>query len=385
MLLANQTVAETIYKAYPQQALLRRHPPPNPRKLLEFRKVLDLLSFLVIYDQFCDERGIHIDTNDSASFHTSLQSLSETYPDISFISEIIQEYHKSLLSLVNCSLATKPMQTALYFNTGDLPIEEYRHYALNVCCQFPVLSDAQVPYYTHFTSPIRRYADLQVHRLLHAHLSGDMTEVASATNITAVRWLVLCFRFMFRLPSTATIESRRQRKHKMHPLSCNLIVIFLRFYLPPSYLALYLKSHEVEFDAIVTELGRRSSCCFCFLFPGQSFLRVFLPMIGINTRVFLDDCMWRFHVCPYLSLLGEKIIEDGHGKKIEKLWFKPAPEGWKNVLAVPPLHHSHTKKGSQGPDMIVKEWSHIKIYLRMAKVNLIEIIFCQLNVPGSTD
>jgi DIS3-like exonuclease 2 len=32
--------------------------------------------------------------------------------------------------------------------------EEFSHYALNV------------PLYTHFTSPIRRYADVMVHRLL---------------------------------------------------------------------------------------------------------------------------------------------------------------------------------------------------------------------------
>jgi len=46
------------------------------------------------------------------------------------------------------------MQPALYFCTGELELEEYWHYALGV------------QYYTHFTSPIRRYADVIVHRLL---------------------------------------------------------------------------------------------------------------------------------------------------------------------------------------------------------------------------
>lgn len=50
-------------------------------------------------------------------------------------------------------------QNALYFCTGCLEDEElYRHYALNV------------PLYTHFTSPIRRYADVLVHRTLSAVL-----------------------------------------------------------------------------------------------------------------------------------------------------------------------------------------------------------------------
>ncbi|NXG26334.1 DI3L2 exonuclease, partial [Grallaria varia] len=54
---------------------------------------------------------------------------------------------------------SRPMQMALYFCTGALKDETlFHHYALNV------------PFYTHFTSPIRRYADIIVHRLLSASL-----------------------------------------------------------------------------------------------------------------------------------------------------------------------------------------------------------------------
>ena len=52
------------------------------------------------------------------------------------------------------------MQRAKYFCTGTLDIAKYHHYALNF------------PLYTHFTSPIRRYADVLVHRMLDAALSG---------------------------------------------------------------------------------------------------------------------------------------------------------------------------------------------------------------------
>ena len=57
-------------------------------------------------------------------------------------------------------LATKAMNRAKYFCSGMLDIAKYHHYALNV------------PLYTHFTSPIRRYADVMVHRQLDAILLG---------------------------------------------------------------------------------------------------------------------------------------------------------------------------------------------------------------------
>lgn len=51
-------------------------------------------------------------------------------------------------------LAIRCMQRAKYFCAGVADISKYGHYALNE------------PLYTHFTSPIRRYADVIVHRML---------------------------------------------------------------------------------------------------------------------------------------------------------------------------------------------------------------------------
>jgi protein SSD1 len=63
------------------------------------------------------------------------------------------------VALVLQLFATKSMLRAKYFCTGALDMAKYQHYALNV------------PVYTHFTSPIRRYADVIVHRLLEAALT----------------------------------------------------------------------------------------------------------------------------------------------------------------------------------------------------------------------
>lgn len=53
-------------------------------------------------------------------------------------------------------MATRCMTQAIYFPSGDMPPQEFHHYGL------------ASGIYTHFTSPIRRYADVVVHRLLAA-------------------------------------------------------------------------------------------------------------------------------------------------------------------------------------------------------------------------
>ncbi|XP_048418764.1 DIS3-like exonuclease 1 isoform X3 [Stegostoma tigrinum] len=59
------------------------------------------------------------------------------------------------------SMATQAMSNALYFSTGSCTEDEYYHYGL------------ALEKYTHFTSPIRRYADIVVHRLLMAAIKKD--------------------------------------------------------------------------------------------------------------------------------------------------------------------------------------------------------------------
>ncbi|XP_076770983.1 DIS3-like exonuclease 2 isoform X2 [Arvicanthis niloticus] len=134
MLLANMAVAHKIFRTFPEQALLRRHPPPQTK----------MLSDLV---EFCDQMGLPMDVSSAGALN---KSLTKTFGDDKY-----SLARKEVLT----NMYSRPMQMALYFCSGMLQDQaQFRHYALNV------------PLYTHFTSPIRRFADVIVHRLLAAAL-----------------------------------------------------------------------------------------------------------------------------------------------------------------------------------------------------------------------
>ena len=60
-------------------------------------------------------------------------------------------------------LATRCMLQAVYFSSGSVSQQDFYHYGL------------AAPIYTHFTSPIRRYSDLLVHRLVAVAIGADST------------------------------------------------------------------------------------------------------------------------------------------------------------------------------------------------------------------
>ncbi|EAW10653.1 exosome catalytic subunit DIS3 [Aspergillus clavatus NRRL 1] len=128
MLHANITVAAKIYDSFSQTALLRRHATPPPQ------------NFEELINQLSKKRNLELDVSSSRALADSLDRCVDAE----------NPFFNTLVRI----LATRCMTSAEYFCAGAHAESEFRHYGL------------ASPIYTHFTSPIRRYADLLVHRQL---------------------------------------------------------------------------------------------------------------------------------------------------------------------------------------------------------------------------
>lgn len=132
MLLANKKVAEFVGKRKEQKAaktfVYRVHDEPNPEKLNTFVQFVTKLGYKMKI--------------------TSRNALASSFNNL--FKEIEGKGEENMID----TIAIRTMAKA-YYST-----ENIGHYGL------------AFPYYTHFTSPIRRYPDLMVHRLLERYLDG---------------------------------------------------------------------------------------------------------------------------------------------------------------------------------------------------------------------
>lgn len=138
MLLSNKTIAESIGKKdskyHGYTFVYRVHDEPNPEKLYNFIALVSRLGF-----------SMNISTRENL-----VKSYNALFDAVEGRGE------KNLVETV----ALRTMAKALYstVNIG--------HYGL------------AFPYYTHFTSPIRRYPDLMVHRLIERYMIENQPSVS---------------------------------------------------------------------------------------------------------------------------------------------------------------------------------------------------------------
>jgi exoribonuclease R len=220
MLLANIAVAKKIYTTFPNMSFLRRHLPPYERKINRLNEYYKRVGI-----------DLKISGTSSKELCNFLEQSATTYAHIPNIRRIMEQ------------LLLKAMRSAEYFTSGFGNKADFHHYALNV------------PFYTHFTSPIRRYADIVVHRLLEAALA-----LANNRN----------FPMEVPLEPSALAEiaencnSKKLAAKKAQEQSEHLFLCF------------YLKKHPVVENSIVLEVTPKV-------------ITVFSINLGVETRFFVDD------------------------------------------------------------------------------------------------
>ncbi|MCK9375373.1 MAG: ribonuclease R [Syntrophobacterales bacterium] len=129
MIAANEAVA--VFLGEP--SLLRVHEPPDPAKITVFRGFLKSLGFVLPKEAHRDPRALKA---------------------------FLEEVQKTPLAPMVLLMLLRSLKQARYAG------EALGHYGL------------ATEWYTHFTSPIRRYPDLLVHRLLLAKLAGKKAPVS---------------------------------------------------------------------------------------------------------------------------------------------------------------------------------------------------------------
>ncbi len=129
MLWANRSVAEFIGKQQPKKTFVYRvHDEPDDEKIAALENIIKRF-------------GYKLNTRDR---HSTAQSMNKLLKDVQ---------GKKEQNLID-TLAIRSMSKAMYTT------QNIGHYGL------------AFDYYTHFTSPIRRYPDVMVHRLLQHYLDG---------------------------------------------------------------------------------------------------------------------------------------------------------------------------------------------------------------------
>uniref|UniRef100_A0A0K0EQH3 RNB domain-containing protein n=1 Tax=Strongyloides stercoralis TaxID=6248 RepID=A0A0K0EQH3_STRER len=251
MTMANCSVARRLETDYPKLAILRRQARPK-QKILQ-----DTVDF-------CSKLGYNIDASSPKTIADFLDSL------------LNDPISKNTVYPVITQLLSKPMQMAQYVCAGlTMNEEECKHYALNT------------ELYTHFTAPIRRYADIMAHRLLSASLGhSKISDLA---------------------PKHMEIICKNSNEKRLSARTC------------------MEACDELYLGYIIKEFGKLEQVGVVVSILDQAF-EVYFPKLGISKRVYtnrlrlLRDPVFECSPLPQLTLSWDSTpVENPLGSEDEKI------------------------------------------------------------------
>ena len=165
MLLTNEEIGKFLSQQIPEMAPLRTQLPPKDHKLNDWvRQYGQFTKYSLFLRGFYSEETLKKMANEASiseasefkvqeSVWSQLCNAAETGDQAKLHKLIYNECNHPQLVVAN-SQFRRIQQKSQYVCKSDQPEENIKHFSLGMGC------------YTHFTSPIRRYIDVQVHRLV---------------------------------------------------------------------------------------------------------------------------------------------------------------------------------------------------------------------------
>jgi len=224
MLLANRCVAEHLANsALEEVSVLRNHKQPDKKKA-------------EVLEQMINSMGILGDSQWDASSASSIYRCCQA---------IHRKYGEMLGFCVEMMAMRAGMQQAEYFLYGGPEPENPHHFALNF------------DYYTHFTSPIRRYPDVMVHRVLAALLTEEDVSESYQERSEGEEQVAIC--------NEKKTASRKAQEHLDRSMFC-----------------IYLRARKEWFYTIGTVLGMKEDTR-----TGNDLVTVYSSQLGREKKVLL--------------------------------------------------------------------------------------------------